>query len=101
MLTSLKRSVESTVKDFKYVMDVLISKYATRLLKLRVDEIEVKLRILDEEQGIYYFILLRLRFSEFCENLSSSAPSDSSFYLFRSNSCSPDCLIEFWRVVDS
>jgi acetyl-CoA carboxylase / biotin carboxylase 1 len=50
VLTSVKRTVDSTVRDFKYIMDVLISKYATKLLKLRVDEIEVKLRIVGDGQ---------------------------------------------------
>ena len=42
---------EETVNTFKKIMDRLISKYATRLLKLRVDEIEVKLRIIDPTRG--------------------------------------------------
>lgn len=33
------------------VMDALISRHATRLLKLRVDEIEVKARIANGEDG--------------------------------------------------
>lgn len=33
------------------VMDTLISRHATRLLKLRVDEIEVKARISMEQEG--------------------------------------------------
>jgi len=52
VLTSVSRTVDSTVRDFKYIMDVIISKYATKLLKLRVDEIEVKLRIVDEVQVV-------------------------------------------------
>jgi acetyl-CoA carboxylase/biotin carboxylase 1 len=43
--------VEECVNSFKRIMDVLISKYATRLLKLRVDEIEVKIRVLDGTVG--------------------------------------------------
>lgn len=35
-------NAKDTVTQFKQTMDVLISKYATRLLKLNVDEIEVK-----------------------------------------------------------
>lgn len=35
-------NARDTVTQFKQTMDVLISKYATRLLKLNVDEIEVK-----------------------------------------------------------
>lgn len=47
------------VKRFMLVMDGLVAKYATRLLKLRVDEIEVKLRVFDEASG-GQFVPLRL-----------------------------------------
>ena len=33
---------KDTVTQFKETMDILISKFATRLLKLNVDEVEVK-----------------------------------------------------------
>ena len=38
-------SVDQSVREFQKIMDALVSKYATRLLKLRVDEIEVKIRV--------------------------------------------------------
>ena len=47
-----KMSVAQSAIEFQRIMDVLISKYATRLLKLRVDEIEVKIRVKDEKEGL-------------------------------------------------
>merc|ERR1711871_684976 len=44
--------INETVGRFQAIMDALISKYATRLLKLNVDEIEVKIRVKDEEGTI-------------------------------------------------
>jgi hypothetical protein len=43
-------------------MDSLISKYASQLLKLRVDEIEIKLRAKDNNDG---YVPLRLIASSF------------------------------------
>ena len=40
-----KLSVEQVAVEFQKIMDLMVSKYATRLLKLRVDEIEVKVRV--------------------------------------------------------
>ena len=45
------KCTEDAVAEFKATMDILISKYATKLLKLRVDEIEIKLRVDDKEAG--------------------------------------------------
>ena len=45
------KSLDAVVSEFKSVMDRLVSKYATRLLKLRVDEIEVKMRVNDKKLG--------------------------------------------------
>lgn len=42
ILPEVSMNAKDTVTQFKQTMDVLISKYATRLLKLNVDEIEVK-----------------------------------------------------------
>jgi hypothetical protein len=42
ILPEVPMNAKDTVTQFKQTMDVLISKYATRLLKLNVDEIEVK-----------------------------------------------------------
>lgn len=51
ILPDIEMNLETTVKAFKCLMDTLISKYATQLLRLRVDEIEVKLRVIDEKEG--------------------------------------------------
>lgn len=51
VLTPVVLSVEKAVQDFKYIMDIIIAKYATQLLRLRVDEIEIKLRVQDEKLG--------------------------------------------------
>lgn len=45
-------TVKETVKNFEKIMDNLIGKYSARLLKLNVDEIEVKLRVKDAEGEI-------------------------------------------------
>lgn len=43
------------VERFKKIMDHLVAKYATKLLKLRVDEIEVKIRVKEDgEEGEKY-----------------------------------------------
>jgi acetyl-CoA carboxylase/biotin carboxylase 1 len=42
-------NLSQTLTKFRSVMDTLIAKHATRLLKLRVDEIEVKLRVIDND----------------------------------------------------
>ena len=41
MLPDFSLTVDECVAQFSRTMDTLISRYATRLLKLRVDEIEV------------------------------------------------------------
>jgi hypothetical protein len=41
--------LDDVVANFKAIMDGLVARYATRLLKLRVDEIEVKIRVKGEE----------------------------------------------------
>merc|ERR1711871_897971 len=52
ILPEFDLGIDATVKRFQEIMDVLISKYATRLLKLRVDEIEVKIRVRDSKNCI-------------------------------------------------
>eukprot|EP01033_Poteriospumella_lacustris_P003046 gene3046-2231_t len=49
ILPEMNMKVSDAVKRFKNLMDSLVATYATRLLELRVDEIEVKLRVLDEK----------------------------------------------------
>jgi acetyl-CoA carboxylase/biotin carboxylase 1 len=49
ILPELNLKVTDAVGSFKSLMDAIIAKYATRLLQLRVDEIEVKLRVLDDK----------------------------------------------------
>ena len=44
ILPDVNMGAKDTVTQFKQTMDVLISKFATRLLKLNVDEVEVKVR---------------------------------------------------------
>lgn len=51
ILPEMETSVETCVNAFKKIMDAMISKYASRLLKLRVDEIEVKIRVKDPKSG--------------------------------------------------
>lgn len=51
ILPDIPLSADDAVAQFKSTMDTLISKYATRLLKLRVDEIEIKLRVDDKNAG--------------------------------------------------
>lgn len=52
ILPDASMSLDVLTQRFQKIMDGLISKYATRLLKLRVDEIEVKLRVGDPVLGI-------------------------------------------------
>lgn len=49
MMPELNAVPGDVVAEWKNVMDTMISRHATRLLKLRVDEIEVKARISPEE----------------------------------------------------
>lgn len=42
--------MDACIEQFQRIMDQLITKYATRLLKLRVDEIEVKMRVVEDEE---------------------------------------------------
>ena len=42
VLTPFSASAEDVIKSYEEIMPALISKYATRLLNLRVDEIEVR-----------------------------------------------------------
>jgi len=49
VIADINRPLREVVSNFKAIMDGLVAKYATRLLKLRVDEIEVKIRVQGEE----------------------------------------------------
>lgn len=51
VLPDVNMKTADCADSFALVMDKLISKYATRLLKLRVDEIECKLRVYDKDEG--------------------------------------------------
>ena len=51
ILPEVKLSAKQAVAQFEQTMDYLISKYATRLLKLNVDEIEVKVRVTNGDEG--------------------------------------------------
>lgn len=53
LLPEISISQDEAFQQFRTIMDVLIAKYATRLLKLRVDEIEVKIRVKNEESNSY------------------------------------------------
>jgi len=48
IIADIQPDLESTLELFRTFMDQMISKNATRLLKLRVDEIEVKMRVHDK-----------------------------------------------------
>ncbi|KAG5181165.1 acetyl-CoA carboxylase [Tribonema minus] len=50
MMPDLKMETGEVVTNWRAIMDQLISRHATRLLKLRVDEIEVKIRITEGEE---------------------------------------------------
>merc|ERR1711871_1066621 len=52
ILPDFDMGIDDTVKQFQNIMDALISKYATRILKLRVDEIEVKIRVKESDGTI-------------------------------------------------
>ena len=52
ILPDATMDVKEGIELFQRSMDTLVSKYATRLLKLRVDEIEVKVRVKDPKEGI-------------------------------------------------
>jgi acetyl-CoA carboxylase/biotin carboxylase 1 len=49
IIADIKLDLDTTLVLFRNVMDQLVSKYATRLLKLRVDEVEVKMRVKDKK----------------------------------------------------
>ena len=51
ILPEVKLSAKQAVAQFEQTMDYLIAKYATRLLKLNVDEIEVKVRVTNADEG--------------------------------------------------
>jgi acetyl-CoA carboxylase/biotin carboxylase 1 len=51
VLTDLDLGMSDVINKFEAIMDALIAKYATQLLRLRVDEIEVKIRLNDPQQG--------------------------------------------------
>ncbi|CAM9927826.1 unnamed protein product, partial [Ectocarpus sp. 4 AP-2014] len=51
MMPELNAVPSDVVAEWKNVMDTMISRHATRLLKLRVDEIEVKARISPDESS--------------------------------------------------
>jgi len=48
ILPKINVPVGECVERFKKIMDHLVAKYATKLLKLRVDEIEVKIRVKED-----------------------------------------------------
>ena len=52
ILPDVNASVKESIELFQKIMDNLISKYATRLLKLRVDEVEVKVRVVENGSPI-------------------------------------------------
>lgn len=62
ILADIQLDLDTTLDLFRNAMDFLVSKYATRLLKLRVDEIEVKLRVKDKtaKKGAEEYIPVRL-----------------------------------------
>jgi acetyl-CoA carboxylase/biotin carboxylase 1 len=47
VLPTIGHSVHDTIQQYNALMQGLIARYATRLLKLRVDEIEIKVRVHD------------------------------------------------------
>jgi acetyl-CoA carboxylase/biotin carboxylase 1 len=51
-IPDVEMEVDQAVANFQSIMEIMISKYATRLLKLRVDEIEVKLRVQTKDGAI-------------------------------------------------
>lgn len=57
ILPDVNMGAKDTVTQFKQTMDVLISKFATRLLKLNVDEVEVKVRLLSLITGLYATVI--------------------------------------------
>lgn len=50
MMPELNALPADVVSEWKKVMDTMISRHATRLLKLRVDEIEVKARVAPSDE---------------------------------------------------
>lgn len=48
VMPDVNMSQSAAISQYQRIMDKLVSKYATRLLKLRVDEIEVKMRVRDD-----------------------------------------------------
>ena len=51
ILPEVKLSAQQAVTQFEATMEYLIAKYAKRLLKLNVDEIEVKVRVTNADEG--------------------------------------------------
>ncbi|CAM9423058.1 unnamed protein product [Ascophyllum nodosum] len=60
IMPDLTAEPREVVAEWKEVMDTMVSRHATRLLKLRVDEIEVKARISHQEDGKGKITPLRL-----------------------------------------
>jgi len=56
VLADINQDMNNVVEQFRQIMDSLVAKYATRLLQLRVDEIEVKIRV----KGADDFVPVRL-----------------------------------------
>jgi acetyl-CoA carboxylase/biotin carboxylase 1 len=48
-IADIEVDLETMLDRFQSIMDNIVGKYATRLLKLRVDEIEVKMRVRDKQ----------------------------------------------------
>eukprot|EP01035_Chromulina_nebulosa_P000282 gene282-404_t len=64
MIPDIDMDVTQCIEQFEKIIAAMISKYATRLLKLRVDEIEVKIRV-KESNGGQGYIPVRLIASSF------------------------------------
>jgi acetyl-CoA carboxylase/biotin carboxylase 1 len=60
ILTDIPMKLSTALGKFREIMDQIISKYATRLLKLRIDEVEIKLRVLDDETKDGKYVPIRL-----------------------------------------
>jgi len=76
VLNEYEADTQSVIKNFKSILDMILTAHSTRLLKLRVDEIEIKARISYTVDGSRYTQPIRL--------VASSASGDwlkSSAYL--------------------
>jgi acetyl-CoA carboxylase/biotin carboxylase 1 len=113
ILTDIPVRLTVTLGKFREIMDLLISKYATRLLKLRVDEIEIKLRVLDDEGREGKYIPIRLisssstvgwliceAFREYIDPLSGQASSYCRLTLSAPESGRPHVSQDSVRISD-